>query len=58
MRIKDLTKNQILYALEEIEFKFRKAIVHPGEMCGILAAKSNLVNLDLGSKASFKRVRC
>ena len=40
IRIKDLTKKQILYVIEEIEFKFKKAIAHPGEMCGILAAQS------------------
>lgn len=38
--IKELGKEQILFILKEIEFKFKKAIVHPGEMCGILAAQS------------------
>ncbi len=38
--IKRLTKSQILYIMEEVEFKFKKAIAQPGEMCGILAAQS------------------
>jgi DNA-directed RNA polymerase beta' subunit len=38
--MKHFTKNQILYIIEEIEFKFRKAIAQPGEMCGVLAAQS------------------
>ncbi len=40
LKIRHLTKEQIIYIIEEIELKYRKAIVHPGEMCGILAAQS------------------
>lgn len=40
MRIKDLTRHQLLYVIEDIELKFKKAIVSAGEMCGILAAQS------------------
>jgi hypothetical protein len=40
MRIKDLNKQQLLFIIEDIELKFKKAIVNAGEMCGILAAQS------------------
>jgi DNA-directed RNA polymerase II subunit RPB1 len=40
MKIKDLNKQQLLYILQDIELKFKKAIVNAGEMCGILAAQS------------------
>lgn len=39
-KIKNLTKRQIQYLIEEIEFKFTKTIAEPGEMCGVLAAQS------------------
>jgi DNA-directed RNA polymerase II subunit RPB1 len=39
-RIKDLNRSQILYILQDIELKYKRAIVNPGEMCGILAAQS------------------
>lgn len=39
-RIKSLNKQQIIYALQDTLLKFKKAIVHAGEMCGILAAQS------------------
>jgi len=39
-KIKDLNYEQLIYVIEEIELKFRKAIVTPGEMVGILAAQS------------------
>jgi DNA-directed RNA polymerase beta' subunit len=58
MKIRHLTKNQFLYAIEEIEFKFKNTIVQAGEMVGILAAQSIGEPRMLGSKASFKRVRC
>jgi DNA-directed RNA polymerase II subunit RPB1 len=40
MKIRDLNKSQILYVIQDIEVKFKKAIVNAGEMCGILAAQS------------------
>lgn len=40
MRIKDLNKQQLLFVIQDIELKFKKAIVNAGEMCGILAAQS------------------
>jgi DNA-directed RNA polymerase beta' subunit len=40
MRIKDLNKQQLLYVVQDIELKFKKALVSAGEMCGILAAQS------------------
>lgn len=39
-KIADLTKDQFLYTIEEIELKFKRTIVNPGEMCGVLAAQS------------------
>jgi DNA-directed RNA polymerase II subunit RPB1 len=39
-KIKDLNRQQIIYTIQEIEMKFKKAIVAAGEMCGILAAQS------------------
>jgi DNA-directed RNA polymerase beta' subunit len=38
--VRDLNKQQLLYVVQDIELKFKKAIVNPGEMCGILAAQS------------------
>lgn len=40
MKIKDLNKQQFIYVIQDIELKFRRAIVNAGEMCGILAAQS------------------
>ena len=40
MKIKDLNRQQLLYVIQDIELKFKKAIVNAGEMCGILAAQS------------------
>jgi DNA-directed RNA polymerase II subunit RPB1 len=40
MKIKDLTKQQIMYVIQDIELKAKHALVNPGEMCGILAAQS------------------
>jgi DNA-directed RNA polymerase beta' subunit len=39
-KINYLSWEQLIYTLEEIEFKFNRAIATPGEMCGILAAQS------------------
>lgn len=39
-KIRDLNKQQIYYAVQDIELKFRKALVNAGEVCGILAAQS------------------
>ncbi len=38
--IRHLNRSQILYALEDIEQKYTKALVVSGEMCGVLAAQS------------------
>lgn len=39
-KIKDLKESQLLYAIEEIEIKYRRSIAAAGEMCGIVAAQS------------------
>ena len=38
--IKHLSNKHLLFILEEIELKYKKAIASPGEMCGVLAAQS------------------
>lgn len=40
IRINNLNKQQLLYVFQDIELKYKKAIVNAGEMCGILAAQS------------------
>jgi len=40
IRVKDLNRQQLLYVVQDIEIKFKKALVSAGEMCGILAAQS------------------
>ncbi len=39
-KIKYLNKPQLIYAIEEIEIKYRRSIAAAGEMCGIVAAQS------------------
>jgi hypothetical protein len=40
VKIRHLTKSQFIYLVEEIEHKFKKTFIQPGEMVGILAAQS------------------
>jgi DNA-directed RNA polymerase II subunit RPB1 len=40
VKIRHLTKSQFIYLIEEIEQKFKKTFIQPGEMVGILAAQS------------------
>lgn len=39
-KLKGITKQQLTYAIQDIELKFRKSLANPGEMCGIIAAQS------------------